>query len=179
MLFRSIAILCQVLALGDAFSPSVVVFKPTTTKPTTLKATAVDAISSLKSSQATTVEKIASSIPDLEIKSDFTWTDGDGIAIGGNPCTLDARDAPGPANVAWLSAVSVDSKLCGLTIFNGPLTDVPHMVSRVVLVDDSTMRFTLDFRPRAYGAYEMRRPDGTYPGPDELGRKSFEYSGAR
>jgi hypothetical protein len=25
----------------------------------------------------------------------------------------------------------------------------------------------------------MRRPDGSYPGPDELGRKSFEYSGAR
>ena len=25
----------------------------------------------------------------------------------------------------------------------------------------------------------MQRPDGTFPGPDELGRKSFEYSGAR
>jgi hypothetical protein len=81
--------------------------------------------------------------------------------------------------VAWLSAVTVDSRLCGLQIFNGPLTDVPHIVSRAVLVNDSTIRFTLDFRPRAYGAYEMRRPDGSYPGPDELGRKSFEYSGAR
>ena len=41
------------------------------------------------------------------------------------------------------------------------------------------MHFFLDFRPRAYGAYDLRNPDGTYPGPDTLGRKSFEYSGAR
>jgi hypothetical protein len=92
---------------------------------------------------------------------------------------LDARDAPGPANVAWLSSVTVDSKLVSLTIFNGPLTDVPHLVSRCAVLNDSTMRLTLDFRPRAYGAYEMRRPDGSYPGPDELGRQAFEYSGNR
>ena len=41
------------------------------------------------------------------------------------------------------------------------------------------MHFFLDFRPRAYGAYDLRNADGTYPGPETLGRKSFEYSGAR
>ena len=38
----------------------------------------------------------------------------------------------------------------------------------------------VDLRPRAYGAYELQDPvTGEYPGPDELGRKAFEYSGAR
>eukprot|EP00633_Aureoumbra_lagunensis_P011830 CAMPEP_0197335648 /NCGR_PEP_ID=MMETSP0892-20130614/33435_1 /TAXON_ID=44058 ORGANISM="Aureoumbra lagunensis, Strain CCMP1510" /NCGR_SAMPLE_ID=MMETSP0892 /ASSEMBLY_ACC=CAM_ASM_000538 /LENGTH=175 /DNA_ID=CAMNT_0042837169 /DNA_START=182 /DNA_END=709 /DNA_ORIENTATION=+ len=41
------------------------------------------------------------------------------------------------------------------------------------------MSFFLDWRPRAYGAYETVLPDGTYPGPEELGRIAFEYSGAR
>jgi hypothetical protein len=141
-----------------------------------LKVTAVDTISRLSSSQASTVQKIAAAIPDLAVKPDFCWN---GESIAGNSATLDARDAPGPANVAWLSALSVDSKLVSLTIFNGPLTDVPHLVSRCVLINDSNMRLTLDFRPRAYGAYEMRRPDGSYPGPDELGRQAFEYSGNR
>lgn len=143
-----------------------------------LRATAVDAISALESAQAASVNSIAASIPDLAPKPDFTWTAADGISVGGSVVTLDARDAPGPANIAWLSSLVVASKLCSLTIFNGPLTDVPHLVSRCTVNGDS-MHFILDFRPRAYGAYEMRRPDGSYPGPDELGRKSFEYSGAR
>ena len=143
-----------------------------------LKATAVDAIATLELSQAASVDSIVAAIPDLAPKPDFTWTVANGITVAGSPVTLDARDAPGPANIAWLSSLYVASKLCSLTIFNGPLTNVPHLVSRVIVQGDS-MQFILDFRPRAYGAYEMRRPDGTYPGPDELGRKSFEYSGAR
>jgi hypothetical protein len=136
---------------------------------------------SFKVSQASIVSKIAAAIPELEVKPDFTWTEADGISVaGGNTATLDARDAPGPANVAWLSALDVSSTLSSLTIFNGPLTDVPHLVSRVFIDTNSNkLRFTIDFKPRAYGAYEMVRPDGTYPGPDELGRQSFEYSGAR
>lgn len=143
-----------------------------------LGATAADAIATFESSQAASVNSIATAIPDLASKPDFTWSAADGISVGSSPVTLDARDAPGPANIAWLSSLTVASKLCSLTIFNGPLTDVPHLVSRVAINGDS-LHFTLDFRPRAYGAYEMRRPDGSYPGPDELGRKSFEYSGAR
>lgn len=37
----------------------------------------------------------------------------------------------------------------------------------------------MDFRPRAYGAYETVDSEGKYPGPETLGRKAFEYSGAR
>ena len=146
-----------------------------------LHATAVDAIAALESSQAASVSSIAAAVPDLAPKPDFTWTAADGVSVaagGGSSVSLDARDAPGPANIAWLSSLVVSSKLCSLTIFNGPLTDVPHLVSRCNVNGDS-LQFTLDFRPRAYGAYEMRRPDGSYPGPDELGRKSFEYSSAR
>jgi len=130
--------------------------------------------------QSVSVNSIATAIPDLAIKPDFVWDDSTGVSVGGSgTARLDARDAPGPANIAWLSSLTVDSKLCSLTIFNGPLTDVPHLVSRCTVLDDSMLQFTFDFRPRTYGAYEMRRPDGTYPGPEELGRKSFEYSGAR
>jgi hypothetical protein len=134
----------------------------------------------LKVSQASLVSKIASAIPELEVKRDFTWTESDGVSVAGGVATLDARDAPGPANVAWLSALDVSSTLSSLTIFNGPLTDVPHLVSRVYIDSNANkIRFTIDLKPRAYGAYEMKKADGTYPGPDELGRKSFEYSGAR
>jgi len=70
--------------------------------------------------------------------------------------------------------------MSSLTIFNGPLTDVPHLISRCAVSDDgSSLSFFLDFRPRAYGAYDLRDEDGNYPGPDTLGRKAFEYSGAR
>lgn len=41
------------------------------------------------------------------------------------------------------------------------------------------MEFTFDFRPRAYGAYELRDDSGAYPGPETLGRAAFEYSGNR
>jgi hypothetical protein len=143
-----------------------------------LGATPYDAVAALDASQIATVNQIAAAIPDLEQKPDFTWTAASGVVVGGSTTTIDARDAPGPANIAWLTAICVDSKLSSLTIFNGPLTDVPHLLSRCAVIGD-TLQFTLDFRPRAYGAYELRRPDGSYPGPDELGRKSFEYSGAR
>lgn len=145
---------------------------------TTLHATPAEAIASLSSSQEATMEKIKTTIPDLETKSDFTWKGSD-VMVDSCPATLDAHDAPGPANVAWLSSLCLESKMSSLQIFNGPLNDVPHLVSRCVIVGTDKMRLTIDFRPRAYGAYELRKPDGSYPGPDELGRKSFEYSGAR
>lgn len=144
-----------------------------------LRATPADAISRLEASQASTVQNLVAAIPDLAVKADFSWEPGSGVAIAGFPASLDARDAPGPANIAWLSSLNVASKLSSLTIFNGPLTSVPHLLSRCAVVNENSLLFTLDFRPRAYGAYEMVRPDGTYPDPDELGRKSFEYSGAR
>ena len=139
-----------------------------------------DAVATLEASQAATINNIASAIPDLALKPDFTWTAADGVTVdGGCFTTVDARDAPGPANIAWMAGLCVESKMSSLTIFNGPMTDIPHLVSQCVVSGDNQLQFKLDFRPRCYGAYEMKRPDGTYPGPDELGRKSFEYSGAR
>lgn len=167
------AIVLSVVVASKAF----VVTRTIRTNPT-LGATATDTISILDESQASLISSIASKIPDLQPKPDFTWTSGD-VTLGGNSATLDARDAPGRSNVAWLSSLCVGSKLSSLTIFNGPLTDVPQLVSRCAIVGDNLLQFTQDFRPRSYGAYEMRRQDGSYPGPDELGRKSFEYSGAR
>lgn len=133
-----------------------------------------DAIAFLELSQATIIDKIASEISDLVPKPDFTWT----ANIDGCSTKVDARDAIGNANVAWLCGVSMDTKMSSLTIYNGPLSDVPHLTSKCIISGDQ-LQFKLDFRPRCYGAYEMQREDGTYPGPDELGRKSFEYSGAR
>lgn len=139
-----------------------------------------DAIFTLDASQSALVNTISATISDLESKPDFSWTDSNGIKIQGCSTRLDAYDAPGPSNIAWLSSLYVESKVSSLVIYNGPLTDVPHLVSKCITVDDGkSLIFTLDFRPRSYGAYEMRRTDGSYPGPDELGRKSFEYSGAR
>mmetsp|Transcript_111615 Transcript_111615/g.322614 ORF Transcript_111615/g.322614 Transcript_111615/m.322614 type:complete len:314 (-) Transcript_111615:34-975(-) len=143
-----------------------------------LQATAQDAVGYFDLCQSASVNSIATAIPDLASKPDFTWDASSGIDVGGAPVSLDARDAPGPANIAWLSSLTVPSRMSSLTIFNGPLTDVPHLVSRVYVTGD-TMHLILDFRARSYGAYEMRREDGSYPGPEELGRKSFEYSGAR
>ena len=138
------------------------------------------AINTLSTSQQQTLSQIASSIPDLAPKPDLSYDASSGFTIGGNLVSLDARDAPGPANVAWLSSLCIDNTLSSLTIYNGPLTDVPHLISRCAIVNGgANMHLYLDFRPRAYGAYDLRDADGNYPGPDTLGRKSFEYSGAR
>jgi hypothetical protein len=126
-----------------------------------------DPIATFKASQQAVVDEILRAIPDLEIKPDFCW---ENQQVGGNPANLQAYDAPGAANIAWLASLSVDGKLCSLTVFNGPLTDVPHLLSRVSIVGDQ-MELSVDARPRAYGAYEMVDAEGNYPGPEELGRK--------
>jgi hypothetical protein len=137
-----------------------------------------DPIAILDASQAASVNAIAAAIPDLAPKLDLAWTAEDGVTVGGCAATLDARDAPGKSNIAWFGNVCVKSKLSSLAIFNGPLTDVPHLLSRCC-IHDNKLFLALDFRPRAYGAYELVDADGNYPGPDQLGRKAFEYSGAR
>ena len=154
--------------------PSLVAAGRSTASSSILQATATDAIAALDASQVNSVNKIAAAIPDLEMKPSLSWT---AETISGTPAKLDARDAPGPANVAWLAAVTVPNVMSSLTIFNGPLTDVPHLLSRCIIQQSTnTMTFALDFRPRAYGAYEL--PDSER-GPDKLGRDSFTYSGNR
>jgi len=147
------------------------------------------AIASFEASQAKMVAEIASSIPDLAKKDDASYgppTKAGYFTVKGHAVKLDASDAPGPANVAWLSDLCIDETLSSLTIYNGPLADVPHLISRCVITGgdeedggDAELNFFLDFRPRAYGAYDLRDAAGNYPGPDTLGRQAFEYSGAR
>jgi len=151
---------------------------PQAAAPAGGSASADGAIATLVASQSSSVDKIASTIgPDLELKPGLSWT---AETVGGTAATLDGREAPGAnGNVAWLANVEIAGKMSSLTIFNGPLTDVPHILSRAVIIDGDRVRFTLDIRPRAYGAYELRDADGNYPGPDVLGRDAFTYSGNR
>ncbi|CAB9503926.1 expressed unknown protein [Seminavis robusta] len=142
----------------------------------TSAASAGDPIATLEASQKATVDAIAAAIPDLVAKPDLSFT---GETIAGSAAALDGRDAVGNSNVAWLASLTVANKESSLTIFNGPLTNVPHLLSRCCLVGGDAMQFVLDFRPRAYGAYEMKDAQGNYPGPEELGRQAFEYSGNR
>lgn len=139
---------------------------------------ATSAISAMETSQSKTVGDIAAAIPDLAPKPDQSYAKSDGFTVMGSAVSLQASDAPGPANVAWISDLTVDGALASLTIFNGPLSDVPHLISRC-FVEDGMLSFFLDVRPRAYGAHDLRDADGNYPGPETLGRKAFEYSGAR
>jgi len=151
-------------------------------KKSELKASlsAAEAIQKLANAQDDLVDNtIASKIPDLGKKSDVSWTDDDKIEINGKSATLDARDAPGPANIAWLSNLKIEDTLSSLTIFNGPLSNVPHVLFRCFVKDDDTLSLDVDLRPRAYGAYEMKDEEGNYPGPDKLGRDAFTYSGNR
>ena len=117
---------------------------------------AADAFASFTASQAETLAKIRAGVPDLAEKPDFTWAAGGGHAVGGAPATLLAFDAPGASNVAWLSALDVEGTMSSLTVYNGPLTDVPHLASRVALTSSGDfLSIFLDWRPRAYGAYEV------------------------
>lgn len=136
------------------------------------------AFASFAASQAKVVEKITGSIDDLTLETDEVSTSESGFTVDGKTVRLQGGEAPGGSNVAWLSDLSVEDKLSSLTIYNGPLTDVPHLVSRAAIKDGRVNLF-LDIRPRAYGAYDLRDKEGNYPGPEELGRKAFEYSGAR
>ena len=121
-------------------------------------------------------QQLVQAIPSLKVRPDFST---DGICYGGR---INGYEAPGvEGNVAWMSSVYLPDKVSSLTIFNGPLTNVPHLVSRCCIRGDDAQNiyFTLDFSPRAYGAYEKRDAEGNYPGPEELGRVAFEYSGNR
>ena len=106
--------------------------------------------------------QIQAALPDLAPKAAQSWPAGQ-ETVAGAPATLAAFDAPGgTTNVAWLSSLCVEGKHSSLTVLNGPLTDVPHLVSCATVNEAaSTMSLFIDWRPRAYGAYEMRNEDGS------------------
>ena len=134
----------------------------------------------LAASQAKTVAAIREAIPDIAAKPAASWPADAGETVAGAPAVLEAFDGPGPPNLAWMSSLNVEGKLSSLTMLNGPLTDVPHFCSRCVLDEPAgTLSLFIDWRPRAYGAYELKKEDGSYPGPEELGRDAFTYSSAR
>jgi len=54
--------------------------------------------------------------------------------------------------------------------------DVPHLIARTHVTDNSCDLF-IDFRPRAYAAYETRQDDGGYGEPSS--REWFGYKAAR
>jgi hypothetical protein len=142
--------------------------------------TAQEAIARMDTSQAESVKTIESAMPGLLKRPDLSWTAAENVLIAGCLATLDGREAPGAdGNVAWMSNLCVASKISALTIFNGPLTTVPHLVSSCAVISPTQLTWTLDFRPRGYGAYELRDAEGNYPGPDQLGRDAFTYSGNR
>jgi hypothetical protein len=151
---------------------------PSYSSSTSSSLDANDPIAVLATSQSTSVREILQSIPDLALKPSLSWERGS-VLIAGCPASLAAYDAPGSANVAWLADVHVAGKMSSFTLFNGPLTHVPHILSRCIM-DGTMLHLTIDIRPRAYGAYEKKDPvTGNYPGPDQLGRKAFEYAAAR
>jgi hypothetical protein len=142
---------------------------------------AEEAIARMDASQVASVQKIESALQSGLLKRpDLSWTAAENVQIAACPATLDGREAPGAdGNIAWMSNLYVASKISALTIFNGPLTTVPHLVSMCAVVSPTQLTWTLDFRPRGYGAYELRDAQGNYPGPDQLGRDAFTYSGNR
>ena len=168
-------------APNPSVSPTPTVVDTTAFTGSSIGSNSNDPLAALLSSQSATMREILQGIPDLAPKPSLSWTEGSGADINGRPAVLAAYDAPGSSNIAWLADLFIPGKLSSLTIFNGPLTDVPHILSRCYLDDANQMlHLSIDVRPRAYGAYETKDPTtGSYPGPDELGRKAFEYSAAR
>jgi hypothetical protein len=141
-------------------------------------------IAILARSQDESVQLLQRAIPDLTLKPALSWSQQSNSLIAGQATILSAYDAPGASNIAWLADVHVPTKLSSLTLFTGPLTSVPHLVSRCSIVDTAAaakmLELAVDVRPRAYGAYELMDPVTLqYPGPETLGRKAFEYSAAR
>lgn len=151
-------------AVVAAPAPTPAPAAPSASVATDMDATA--AIAAMETSQSKTVGEIAATIPDLAPKPDQSYIRSDGFNAMGNAVSLQASDAPGPANIAWISDLCVDGAMSSLTIFNGPLSDVPHLISRC-FIKDGTLNFFLDVRPRGYGAYDLRDADGNYPGPGE------------
>ncbi len=103
----------------------------------------------------------------------------DSFTIGDAKGTMTAYEAPGKFNVAWCSSLNIAGpSIClhSITTFCGPLNDVPHLITRTVVKDGSVDLF-IDFRPRAYAAYETRQADGGYGEPTS--REWFSFKSAR
>lgn len=85
-----------------------------------------------------------------------------------------------PTNVAWASAFDVGDgngfSESMLSMWLGPLIAVPHMRTRVA-VREGGVDLSIDFFPRADGAYETQLPDGSFPEP--ASREAFAHAAVR
>jgi hypothetical protein len=69
-----------------------------------------------------------------------------------------------------MESVYVPKNLSSLTIFNGPLTNVPFSIEMLCCNDRMSMSFTLDLRTPAYGTCKKCDLNGNYRGSStELG----------
>jgi len=135
------------------------------------------AASTLAAAQAATVEKIKGA-RSMEPKGYPSEMGMDVFSVGDGQGTLTAFEAPGKNNVAWCSSLNIAgaTTLSSLTTWCGPLMEVPHLVTRTV-VSDASVDLFIDFRPRAYAAYETRLEDGSYGEPDT--REWFGHKAVR
>jgi len=139
---------------------------------------AASAAGTLGGSQAGVVDRIKAA-RNLEVKSYPAEEGFDSFTIGDAQGTLQAFEAAGKDNVAWCSSLNIAGSsqcLSSLTLWCGPLADVPHLCARTSVTDSSVDLF-VDFRPRAYGAYETKGPDGGYGEPET--REWFTWKGVR
>lgn len=138
---------------------------------------AKDAIEQIYTSQKNDITQILSSIPSIIERSDLSWIDNN------DQSSVIGYEAPGTnGNIAWMSSLYVPSSISSFTIYNGPLTYIPHLLSRCCIIPSTTedlIELTFDYIPRAYGAYDQIDSNGEYPGPEQIGRVAFEYSGNR
>jgi hypothetical protein len=95
-------------------------------------------------------------------------------------------EGPGAPNVAWCSGLLLpgerspqkeEGTLSALTVFCGPLTDVPHLVCSAGVSNDGIDLY-IDFRPRADAAYDPQFESlDDYPEPTD--RNMFAQTSAR
>ena len=127
--------------------------------------------------QPTALTKVVDTLALLP-KEDYAADYGfDSFALEGKPGTVKSFEGVGAPNVAWCSGLLVDGHRAGITVFCGPLTDVPHLVVSVA-ADDAGIDLYIDFRARCDAAYD---PAFTtleeYPDPSD--RNMFAQSGNR
>ena len=89
-------------------------------------------------------------LPKEDYAADYGF---DSFTLEGKPGTIKSYEGVGSPNVAWASGLLVDGHRAGITVFCGPLTDVPHLVVSIA-ADDSGIDLYIDFRTRCDAAYD-------------------------
>ena len=168
------AAMLTLLATASAF------VAPRSRAPLTRVAAApADAAETLFASQEASMSSLKSALNLLEKDYPASLGLASFAPATGGGGTLKSYEAPGDDNVAWASDLRVaggDVTVSSLTVWCGPLKDVPHLVARTTVTADAVDVY-VDFRPRAAVGYETALPDGSFPEPDS--RDAFMARGKR